>query len=89
VTVYQWFGLKTTSMFSPGLALKPVAMVSSGLDLKIGSFSLVICASKSPSQILDFALKIKWDMVCQLCHKTNGMVKTVWDMHRDLATYFV
>jgi hypothetical protein len=76
-------------MFSPDLASKPVAMVSSGLCLKIGSFSLVIWASKLPSQILEFCLKIKWDTICQLCHKTDGMVKTAWGTHRDLATYFM
>jgi hypothetical protein len=43
-----------------------------GLDLKTGSFSLVIWASKSPQRFLCLRLKTKWASACQLRHKTDG-----------------
>jgi hypothetical protein len=33
-------------------------------------------------------LKTYWAKVCQLCHKTDGRMKTVLDMRRDLASCF-
>jgi hypothetical protein len=84
---------------SPGLASKPVATVlvvwpqnhSLGfpsLGLKTGSYGLVIWPTKSPRWFLGLGLKIKWEMVCQLRHKTDGRMKTARDTHRDLAACF-
>jgi hypothetical protein len=56
-----------------------------GLGLKTGSSGLVIWASKSPQRFLGLCLKIKWDSVCRLRHKTNG-VRSARDTRRDLAT---
>jgi hypothetical protein len=42
------------------------------LGIKTDSFGLLICASKSPRRFLCLSLKIKWDSVCQLRHKTDG-----------------
>jgi hypothetical protein len=58
------------------------------LDLKTGSYSLVIQTSKSPRRVLGLGLKTKWATVCLLCHKTDERMKTVWDTRRDLATCF-
>jgi hypothetical protein len=44
----------------------------SGLGLKIGSFDLVIYASKSLRQFLGLGLKIRQASVCRLRHKTDG-----------------
>jgi hypothetical protein len=44
------------------------------LGLKIGTYSLVIWASKSPRRFLGFGLKTKRASVCQLRHKTDGGV---------------
>jgi hypothetical protein len=59
------------------------------LGLKTGSSGLVIWASKSPPRFLGLGLKIKRAMVCQLCHKTDGRMKTVWSTRRDLAACFM
>jgi hypothetical protein len=48
LTGCQWFGLKITGMILSGLTSKPMATVFSGLDLKTGSYGLVIWGSKSP-----------------------------------------
>jgi hypothetical protein len=58
-----------------------------GLGLKIGSFDLVIYASKSPRQFLGLGLKIKWASVYRLRHKTDGW-RSTWDTRRDLAACF-
>jgi hypothetical protein len=58
-----------------------------GLGLKIGSFDLVIWASKSPRQFLGLGLKTKWASVCRLRHKTDGG-RSARDTHRDLAACF-
>jgi hypothetical protein len=87
------------SMFSPGLASKPVATVlvvwpqnhSLGfpdLGLKIGSYGLVIWLTKSSWQFLGLGLKTKWAMVFQLRDKTDRRMKTARDTHQDLASCF-
>jgi hypothetical protein len=91
-TVSPGLASKPVATVSPGLASKPVAMVVvvwpqnhslrfPSLGLKAGSCSLVIWPTKSPQQFLGLGLKTKWAMVCQLCHKTNGRMKTAHDMH--------
>jgi hypothetical protein len=57
-----------------------------GLGLKIGSYDLMIYASKSLQRFLSLCLKIKRATVYQLHHKTDGMMKTVQDARRDLVT---
>jgi hypothetical protein len=47
VTVYEWFGLKTTRTVFTGLASKPVATVSVGLALKPAATVSSGLASKS------------------------------------------
>jgi hypothetical protein len=107
--VCEWFGLKTTQTVFTGLASKLVTMFSSGLaskpvvnffvepqnqggggfpdlGLKTGSSGLVIWASKSLRRFLSLGLKTKQDSVCQLCHKIDGG-RSAWDTRRDLATY--
>jgi hypothetical protein len=58
-----------------------------GLGLKTGSYGLVIWATKKLRRFLNLGLKTKWAMVCWLCHKTNGRMKTVRDTGRDLAAF--
>jgi hypothetical protein len=58
-----------------------------GLGLKIGSYDLVIWASKSPRQFLSLGLKTKLASFCRLRHKTNGRA-TAWATRRDLAACF-
>jgi hypothetical protein len=97
-TVFSSLASKLVATFSPGLASKLVVgfLVEPqnqggggfpGLGLKIGSFNLVICASKSPRWFLGFGLKTKRASVYRLRHKTDGG-RSVWDTHRDLAAYF-
>jgi hypothetical protein len=87
---------KPVATVSPGLDSKPVATVLvvwpqnhslmfSSLCLKTGSCSLVIWPTKSLSRFLGSDFKIKWVMVYPLRHKTDGRMKTVWDIRRDLA----
>jgi hypothetical protein len=59
-----------------------------GLDLKTGSYGLVIWASKSPWRFLGLGLETKWATICRLRHKTDGRMKTVLDTCRDLAACF-
>jgi hypothetical protein len=47
------------------------------LGLKTGSYGLVIWASKSPCQFLGLSIKTKRPIVCRLCHKTDGTMKTM------------
>jgi hypothetical protein len=54
------------------------------LSLKTGSYSLVICGSKSPRRFLGLDLKINRASVCRLRHKTDGG-RSTWDTHRDLG----
>jgi hypothetical protein len=69
--------------FVSGLASKPLKRFSSvwpqnrwlrffGLCLKTGSYSLMICASKSPRWFLRLGLKTKYASVYRLHHKTDG-----------------
>jgi hypothetical protein len=98
VTVFSSLSSKLVATVSPGLASKPAVgfLVEPqnqggggfpGLDLKIGSFSLVIWASKSPRLFLGLGLKTKWASVCRLHHKTDGGW-SAWDTRRDLAVCF-
>jgi hypothetical protein len=56
----------------------------SGLDLKIGSSSLLIWALKSPRWFLVLVLKTKQASVCRLRHK-NNRGRSAQDTRRDLA----
>jgi hypothetical protein len=59
----------------------------SGSDLKTGSSSLVIWASKSPRWFLGLGLKTKQVLVSRLRHKIDGG-RTTWDTRRDLEACF-
>jgi hypothetical protein len=59
-----------------------------GLDLKTGSYGLVIWTSKSPRRFLGLCLKTKQASVYRLRHKTDGG-KSARDTRRDLAACFV
>jgi hypothetical protein len=54
------------------------------LSLKTGSYSLVICDSKSPRRFLSLDLKINRASVCRLRHKTDGG-RSTQDTYRDLG----
>jgi hypothetical protein len=95
VTVFFSLASKLAVTVSPDLASKLVVVFLvepqnqggggfPGLDLKTGSFGLVIWVSKSPQWFLGLDLKIKWASVYRLCHKTNGG-KSTRDARRDLA----
>jgi hypothetical protein len=99
MTVFSNLASKLVATVCPGLASKPVVgfLVEPqnqggggfpSLDLKTGSSSLVIWASKSPRQFLGLGLQTNWDSVCRLCHKTDGG-RSARDMHRDLASCFM
>jgi hypothetical protein len=87
VDVFSWFGLKTGSYGSCGLASKSLARFPS-LSLKTGSCGFVIWPIKSPRQFLSLGLKTKWAMIYQLRHKIDRRMKTAWDTRRDLAACF-
>jgi hypothetical protein len=97
-TVFTGLASKLVATVSPGLATKPVVgfLVEPqnqggggfpGLGLKTGSSGLVIWTSKSLRRFLGLGLKTKRDLVCRLCHKTDGW-RSVWNMRRDLAACF-
>jgi hypothetical protein len=99
VTVFSSLTSKLLTMVSPGLASKPAVdfLVEPqnqgggeflGLGLKIGSYGLVIWASKSPGRFLGLGLKTKQTSVCRLHHKTDGG-RPVRNTHRDLVACFV
>jgi hypothetical protein len=69
------------------LSLKTKVIGFSGLGLKTGSYSLVICSSKSLQWFLGLDLKTKWATICRSCHKTNGR-RMARDTCRDLAACF-
>jgi hypothetical protein len=88
-TVFSSLASKLVVTVSPGLASKLVVgfLVEPqnqggggfpGLGLKTGSSGLVIWASKSPRRFLGLDLKIKWGLVCPLCHKTDRG-RSAWD----------
>jgi hypothetical protein len=88
-TVFFGLASKLVATVSLGLVSKPVVgfLVEHqnqcgegilGLELKIGSYDLVICASKLPRQFLGLSLKTKHNLICRLCHKNNGRA-TAWD----------
>jgi hypothetical protein len=94
-TVFSSLASKLVVTVSLSLASKPVVdfLVEpqnqggggfSGLDLKTGSFGLVIWTSKSPRRFLVLGLKTKWASVCRLRHKINGG-RSARDTRRDLA----
>jgi hypothetical protein len=94
-TVFSSLASKLAATASPSLASKPVVsfLVEPqnldgggffGLGLKIGSFSLVICVSKSPRRFLGLCLKIMWASVYRLRHKNDGG-RSAQDTRRDLA----
>jgi hypothetical protein len=98
VTIFSSFALKLAPMVSPILASKSVVgfLVEPqnqggrgfpGLGLKIGSFGLVIWASKSPRWFLGLGLKSKWASVYRLRQKTNGG-RSARDTRRDLVACF-
>jgi hypothetical protein len=97
-TVFSGLASKLVVTVSPDLASKLVVgfLVEPeiqdgrgfpGLDLKISSYGLVICVSKSPRRFLGLSLKTKQATVCRLRHKTDGRAMA-WDMHRDIAACF-
>jgi hypothetical protein len=98
-TVFSSLASKLVVTVSPGLASKPavgffVELQNQGgggfpdLDIKTGSSSLVISASKSPRRFLGLGLKTKWATVCRLRHKTDGG-RLTQDTRRDLAACFM
>jgi hypothetical protein len=97
---YLGLASKQRSTVSPSLASKSVAAVLvvwtqkhslrfPGLGLKTGSYSLVIWHIKSLRRFLGLGIKIKWAMICRLCHKTDGRMKTACGTHRDLVACFI
>jgi hypothetical protein len=98
VTVFSSLAAKLVVTVSPDLASKPVVGFLDepqnqggggfpGLDLKTGSFGLVIFASKSSRQFLGLGLKTKQASVYRLHHKTDRK-RSVQDIGRDLAACF-
>jgi hypothetical protein len=97
-TIFSSLASKLVATVSRGLASKPVVgfLIEPqnqggggflGLGLKIGSFGLVIWASKSLRQFLGLGLKIKGASVCQLRHKINRG-RSAQDTRRDLVACF-
>jgi hypothetical protein len=83
--VFSDLASKPVATVSLGLASKPVLgfLVEpqnqggggfSDLGIKIGSYGLVIWASKSPRRFLALGLKTMQATVYLLCHKTDGRV---------------
>jgi hypothetical protein len=96
-TVFSSLSSKLVVTVSPDLASKSVVgfLVEPqnqggggfpSLDLKTGSSSLVICASKSPRRFLGLGLKTMQASVCQLRRKTDGG-RSTRDTRRDLAAF--
>jgi hypothetical protein len=89
---------KPAATVSPGLTSKPVIgfLIEPqnqdgggfpGLNLKTGSFNLVIWTSKSLRRFLGLSLKTKQTSVYRLCHKTDGG-RSTWNMRQDLPVCF-
>jgi hypothetical protein len=98
VTVFSSLTSKLVVVVSPSLTSKPVVGLLvepqnqdgggfPGLGLKIGSFSLVICASKLSRRFFGVGLKTKGASVYRLRHKIDGG-RSAWDTRRDLAACF-
>jgi hypothetical protein len=98
VTVFSTLASKLVATISPGLASKPMVgfLVEpqnqggggfNGLGLKIGSFGLVIWASKSPRRFLGLGLKTMCVSVCRLRRKTDEG-RSARDTRRDLVACF-
>jgi hypothetical protein len=84
---FLWFDLKTGG---DGFLVEPQNQGGAGfpgLDLKTGSYGLVIWASKSPRRFLGLGLKTKQTSVCRLRHKTDWRA-TAWDTCQDLSACF-
>jgi hypothetical protein len=86
--VCQWFGLKVGGDGFSRFGLRTGGFGFPGLSLKTVSYSLVIWASKSPRWFLGLGLKTKRAMVCRLCHKIDGRMKTTRGTRRDLVACF-
>jgi hypothetical protein len=56
--------------------LKTCGVEFFNLGFKIGSYGLMIWASKSLRRFFDLGLKTKWDTVYRLRHKINMTMKT-------------
>jgi hypothetical protein len=83
------FGIKTRVDGFCRFDLKTDGFGFSGLWPKTGSFSLVSWSLKSLQPFLGLGLKTKWVVVCQLRYQTDGGMKTVRGMRRDLAACFM
>jgi hypothetical protein len=97
-TVSGGLASKLAATVSPGLTSKPVVgfLIEPqnqdgggfpGLNLKTGSFDLVIWTSKSLRRFLGLSIKTKQTSVYRLRHKTDGG-RSTWNMHRDLLACF-
>jgi hypothetical protein len=84
----SWFGIKTKVDGFFRFGLKTGGFWFPGLGVKIGSYGLVICTSKSQRQFLGLGLKTNQAMICQLRHKTDGRMKMVGGTRPDLMAYF-
>jgi hypothetical protein len=72
---FLWFDLKTGG---DGFLVEPQNQGGgqfSGLNLKTGSYGLVIWTSKSPRWFLGLCLKTKHALVYRLRHKTDGRMR--------------
>jgi hypothetical protein len=86
---FSQFDLKISGDGFSRFGLKTGGFGFSSLNLKTGSYVLIIWALKSSRRFPGLGIKIKRATVCRLHHKTDGMMKTVWDTHRDLAACFM
>jgi hypothetical protein len=77
----SWLSLKTKVDDFSSFGLKTGGFGFPGLVRKIGSYGLVIWASKSPRWFLGLALKTKRATVCRLRHKTDRRMKMARDTH--------
>jgi hypothetical protein len=53
-------------------------------QIQFGDLGLKITAT-----VFGLDLKTKPATICQLCHKIDGRMETVWDARRDLAAWFI
>jgi hypothetical protein len=96
-TVFSGLASKPVMKVSPSLASKPIVGFLfepqnkggggfPGFGIKIGSYGLVIWASKSSRWFLCLDIKIKQATVYRLRYKTDGRA-TAWDTCRDLEFF--